>query len=328
MSAHTTGPAVTARAALRNTPVGCLYRNTRRVLRAVGDRVSFDAWRAWSRVRHGDRRWINVYGDRQLVVLTSDYRGYLVAKRHGSQRQKIEIWRELAELKPELCIDVGANYGEFSVAISDLEIPTIAIEPHPRVAECLQETVRPFPWITVVRGAAGAFEGETTFYMHAQSSGSSSLTGTWSPRIFAGMGQARLTPIETPIFSVSSLVKEQCGRFPRTVLIKVDVEGHELDVYRGAQNLLSETEAWRLILEHSQTILGGEEQATQAWHAWRQHPGIVVVGEKGIYQEKSNENPYQSLDSFIMSSRLPAEAPADTCDVIIGGGKMGFIQGP
>ena len=89
-----------------------------RTPRAVKENLRFQVWRWISHRRRGEMRPVTVYGIQEILVRTDDFRSYLVAWLQGSQKDKIALWSQAAQWKPGVCIDVGANYGEFSAAVT------------------------------------------------------------------------------------------------------------------------------------------------------------------------------------------------------------------
>src|SRR5689334_4622982 len=94
--------------------------------------IGFFLWRSYSTLRFGNIRWVQFDWGR-LCVNSRDYRAYWIARSGGTQKETIRTWINLAHLKPDLCIDVGANYGEFTASIIRFGIPTIAVEANPNI---------------------------------------------------------------------------------------------------------------------------------------------------------------------------------------------------
>src|SRR5687768_14783735 len=99
--------------------------------RALGKSFQFRFWKLRSRLLHGQTRWVTVYGSSRILVNSSDLRAFRIAELGGTQWEKIAVWREIARLKPELCLDVGANYGEFTAVAAEEGMNCIAVEVNP-----------------------------------------------------------------------------------------------------------------------------------------------------------------------------------------------------
>jgi FkbM family methyltransferase len=136
-------------------------------------------------------------------------------------------------------VDVGANRGQIlreavRVAPSGQHY---AFEPIPSVAA---ELARTFPGVDCRRLALGASAGEAEFCHFRKLEGWSGLRR--SPEISDERGDPEFIAVR-----VSTLDAELAGSRPR--LIKIDVEGAELDVLRGARKVLAEARPM-LLFEH------------------------------------------------------------------------------
>src|SRR2546428_3751813 len=151
--------------------------------------MGFAPWRLYSKKRFGITRWIQLDWGR-LCVRSDDYRAYWIARTAGTQKDIISTWINLVHLKPNLCIDVGANYGEFTLAVAGVGIPTIAIEPNPSIVNCLKSSFADYHNISVVHAAVSDTKGRMNFYFNPQYSGGSSLSKKISKtKVFLGQGE-------------------------------------------------------------------------------------------------------------------------------------------
>jgi FkbM family methyltransferase len=159
------------------------------------------------------------------------------AWRYRARMDPDEIRWMRGSLRPgDLAVDAGAYKGGYTywmrhtVGVSG---QVIAFEPQPELADFLDRTVDAFSWTNVQVEQAGlsVSRGERT--LHAPMAGPSqgaSLTEEYADRA------ARSYPVR--IESLDDFLEEQRpGR--RVALIKCDVEGHELDVFRGAEQTLA-----------------------------------------------------------------------------------------
>jgi FkbM family methyltransferase len=136
-------------------------------------------------------------------------------------------------------VDVGANRGQIlaeAVRVAP-EARHVAFEPIPGLAADL---VRSFPGVDVRRKALGARPTTAQFCHFRTLDGWSGLRR--SPEISDERGDPEFFTVE-----VSTLDDELAGLRPR--LVKIDVEGAELEVLTGAGRLLGELRPV-LILEH------------------------------------------------------------------------------
>lgn len=139
-------------------------------------------------------------------------------------------------------LDVGAALGDWSHECARMfpNARYLLIEPLDEFAEALSRVVGAMPRAEHVRAAATATDGEVSFNVHAD------LVGSSVYREAEGGGIDGV-PRTVPTVSLDSLVRERNCSGP--YLLKVDVQGAELDVLRGGTRVLSEAES--VILEVS-----------------------------------------------------------------------------
>ena len=136
--------------------------------------------------------------------------------------------------KGETFVDVGANIGFFSlvVARNRPNVNVFAFEPNPKNYDVLRNNIAAnhFTNVRAERLALSDASGTGALYLHA-SDMSASLTPGFQDELSSGRGSApvELTTIDAYFESPSS---------PVPAVIKVDVEGYEAAVLRGAHATL------------------------------------------------------------------------------------------
>jgi FkbM family methyltransferase len=130
-------------------------------------------------------------------------------------------------------VDVGANVGCFTVPMAQRVGPSgrvLAVEASPEVFPYLRRNVERNGCAgvgLVQAAAAGADGGSVPFFV--------------APEAKFGMGTRTplpgMAPVQVPTRSLDGLAAEH--GLTRVDAIKVDVEGHEADVFRGARALLT-----------------------------------------------------------------------------------------
>ena len=138
-------------------------------------------------------------------------------------------------LRPgQTAIDVGANLGYFTAVLAQCVGPAGRVwsfEPVPETYELLRlcTSLNDYAHVTPSRVALGAANGEIDMTYDRRHSG----IATMHPDHVAGDTQrVEVRSLDT-LVSAGEVVR-------RPDLIKVDVEGHEIDVLRGAQKMISE----------------------------------------------------------------------------------------
>lgn len=158
----------------------------------------------------------------------------------GGYILRVEL--DLIELLPQgdiTVMDVGANIGDFTQAVLERrpEARVFASEPQFRCQDILRER---FPYQVTVLGALGSSYREREFF----SDSPLSQLGTFHPR-------TQIPEIQTP--SVGSVtvrtLDDVCVEHDvrHIDLLKIDCEGHELDVLRGAPLLMIDCIYWEFL---------------------------------------------------------------------------------
>lgn len=129
-------------------------------------------------------------------------------------------------------VDVGAHAGYFSVIAASLVGrggSVLSFEADPACFEWLERNAAAYPWVRILRAAVGDRAGECAFFR----SGETGESGWGSTLGSADLGDAISVPGVT---LDSALASRSLGRVD---LIKLDVEGAEPRVFRGADRTLA-----------------------------------------------------------------------------------------
>ncbi|WP_404787614.1 FkbM family methyltransferase [Altericista sp. CCNU0014] len=147
---------------------------------------------------------------------------------------EMEFWRSW--LKPGMTvIDVGANAGVYTFSAATrvgASGKVIAIEPFPACVGYLEETCRvnQFDWVRVYGAAASDRTGSIRLSIY----GASELNEVIADDAEVVSGQV----VEVPCLTLDSLIETE--QMSAVNFLKLDAEGHEISVLRGAQRLLAE----------------------------------------------------------------------------------------
>lgn len=173
----------------------------------------------------GHRFWIRPYSYDDLLTVTPDYESLL------------DRWRPQSG---DTVIDAGAFIGRHTLAYARDVGPSgrvIAIEPHPENFRLLQRNVRQngYSNVTCVQCALSDYSGQGHLAYDRETS-----TSALSP------GQSRSVPVR--VRTLDDLLSELQVR--QVDLMKVDVEGAELSLLRGATATLGQSHQPQLIIEN------------------------------------------------------------------------------
>lgn len=163
----------------------------------------------------------------------------------GNDAEVIQTYEAIiaSDQRPTLFLDVGANYGTHSLLLLSAGIPTVSFEPN---STCLQH----FQAICKLNGVEGKWEpvaigngtGQVEFFYPE----THTWLGSMAPDYVATLkATGKVVTEHVPLRKLDEYIHEVSGQ---NVLIKIDVEGLEADVIRGASQLLRECQP-RLVFE-------------------------------------------------------------------------------
>jgi len=189
----------------------------------------------------------------KLVVDTGDVVGRVLTASGVWEPHVTEAFR--ARLGAgAVCVDVGAHVGYYTLLAAKLVGPggkVYAFEPSPRVYRALEQNLarNDVTNVTALNVAAGAGCSTGTLYELAEgSSGNSSL----SPRLLDsphGGTADEYVSVEVEICAADSRVPPE--ELTRVRMIKIDVEGYEVEALRGVERILAAGSPIAVIVELS-----------------------------------------------------------------------------
>lgn len=151
----------------------------------------------------------------------------------------------------ENVLDIGAHIGLFSIAAAQLTGKAgkvFAFEPATDTQKLLKQTIAINQLSNLVEfhhEAIGATSGKTTFYV-------SPLKGDNSNSLVAYKKDRKMVAIEVDMLSIDDFVHQK--NLSSLSLIKLDVEGAELDAIKGAQNTLQQLKPVCIVAIHPEPI--------------------------------------------------------------------------
>lgn len=166
------------------------------------------------------------------------YRWFYGPWKRLTEREDTRLFRRLVT-PGDMVIDVGANIGHYASQFASLVGPrgrVLAIEPDPRNAARLRLRLARRPQARVHQVAAGEAPGDIRLYLSRNNSA--------DHRTFDS-GDGRPS-IRVACVRLDDMVPPGC----RVQLIKIDVQGHELAVLRGARRVIEESPNIRVVMEY------------------------------------------------------------------------------
>jgi FkbM family methyltransferase len=124
-------------------------------------------------------------------------------------------------------LDVGAHIGYYSLYMRPLVREIYCFEPDPRVCALLENNVRDMDNVLVIPWAVGAAKGRARFTLERDAEISH----------LSAAGEDAANQIVVEVVTIDDFVR---SRGLTVEAIKIDVEGHDLEVIRGALGVLKE----------------------------------------------------------------------------------------
>lgn len=210
------------------------------------------------------------------------------------------IWRSICRTEENVFVDVGANVGYFSALARKRmanEGQVIAFEPEPKLYKILTRNL--------------SFESDLLFdYAMTSSSGKAILNIPVGSEVNDGIAtledcEEKIDSITVTAKTLDSLIKN------RISLLKVDVEGHELNVLRGAKNLLENKLIKTIIFEDHHIDSSGIAGFLKSFNYdvfkidWS-HEGLKLksIGERTIRSVQEAQNYVATIDSKELFSSM------------------------
>ena len=149
----------------------------------------------------------------------------------------IEHREVIASLRIDRLIDAGANRGQFSL-MTRLEHPTISIhgfEPLPSEGEVYRQVFVGDPKVTLHEMALGETSGTAEIHLSRRADSSSLLPiGDMQSKLFPGTDE--VGTLKVRVATLDEL--QDVWGSARKALLKLDVQGFELSVLKGAKQAL------------------------------------------------------------------------------------------
>jgi FkbM family methyltransferase len=224
---------------------------------------------------------------RKLATMT----GYELTRRDGAALSRLAG----AGVSPCTTIDVGAAFGDWTRSCAAVfpEAQYVLVEPLQEFRPALDATADAVTGIVIPAAAASA-PGQGTLNVHRDLVGSSLLREREGPEVDGN-------PRQIDVVSIDSLVAERSLEAP--FLIKIDVQGAELEVLAGAHETLVSTVA--LIVEVSFFSFYVDGTAFEALVAALRQAGFVVFDIQNL-----NRRPLDGALAQADVIFVPEDSPA------------------
>jgi FkbM family methyltransferase len=178
------------------------------------------------------------FGDDLLIAVEPSYLSIstiiLIAQKDWFEPE-MELWRDRIEVGMTV-IDVGANIGVYTYSAAQMvgeKGKVIAIEPFSTCISCLTETrrINRFDWVHIISGAASDRNGTAKLSLN-----SSSELNEIIPDSTEATSSDQFETVSC--ITIDSLIDQE--NLTRIDWLKIDAEGHEINVLRGCKRILAE----------------------------------------------------------------------------------------
>lgn len=177
-------------------------------------------------------------------------------------------------------LDIGAHIGLFSACSSQLTGPTgkiVCVEPTPGTFSILKETLRlnHCDNVTPVMAAVSDKEGSATFYI-------SHTAGCNSNSLVKNKSENQLSAYDVKLVTIDSLVATYSLK---PSLIKIDVEGAELDALKGGTKTFKEYKPVIILGLHPDFIRQKGDSLEAIWDLLRASNYDIKESDNAITRE-------------------------------------------
>lgn len=191
-----------------------------------------------------------------------------------SSSGEVVLFQKLVHLhsvsKQPLCVfDVGANQGNFLKSLSDhlkgVPYHIHAFEPSKSTFDILTENIHHLPDITLNNCGLGKEKSELELFSDHQGSGLASLYKRRLEHLGIDLKYREKVRIKT--------LSDYCGdaEVERIDLLKLDVEGHELEVLQGGQSLFKERKVGMVSFEFGGCNIDSRTYFQDFWYFFKEN---------------------------------------------------------
>jgi FkbM family methyltransferase len=169
------------------------------------------------------------------AILKSPFYGYKLLRHIVAAG--VEHEQSLSDLRCRTVVDIGANRGQFALVARQCfpQARIISFEPLPAPAATFRKAFAGDGTVTLHEAAIGPISGNATIHISKSDDSSSLLPITASQEILYP-GTAEVTTTRVPIGPLREFISAPEIQPP--ALLKLDVQGYELEALSGCQDLL------------------------------------------------------------------------------------------
>jgi len=148
----------------------------------------------------------------------------------------VKFMKSSGRFRSGVILDVGANVGHYSVMLRNrkVSLPIYAFEPHPVAYNKLEEAASMHQFIPVQKGA-GESALTTFIYDYVENRGSEHAS--MYKAVIADFRKSEVVEIAIDLTTIDEFIENH--QLSEIALLKVDTEGNELNVLKGARRAIA-----------------------------------------------------------------------------------------
>jgi FkbM family methyltransferase len=196
-------------------------------------------------------------------------------------------------------LDIGSNYGTYSIPSIELKIPSILVEPNPFICTALHRTFKKFQNVKIINKAIFSDPkegGSVCLNIMPFLSGASSIKDDITKN---SMTSTECFSLDVDVLSIDRLIYEVQTDLDFLIL-KLDVEGIELDLLRGGliQKLRDNFSRFIIFLEYVPDVYSVESDLVEYRNYLCSLPSIIL-SDKNYNFSHGIERPYSSFGAIL-----------------------------
>lgn len=178
-----------------------------------------------------------------------------------------EVSRFIAKTSGELFADIGACYGRYILLLGKKYKQIIAVEPNPQNIQTIKSNVEyaGLKNVKLIEAAASDKDGHANLYLGSKGG---------HHTLYSNKHREKIT-VKT--LTLASLLRDRC-----VDLVKVDVEGAERQVLKGAEPIVERIRSW-IVEAHNR----GDKAELEKWFISHSY-SIKWLGSRHIYATQNN----------------------------------------
>jgi FkbM family methyltransferase len=175
--------------------------------------------------------------NRLLYTLSLRGLGILNYQNHQISGEQHFLYDYLTNKQSVLVFDVGANRGRYANTVKQLcqKAEIYAFEPHPKTFEYLRSIASQYGY-TALNLACGSSMGQATLYDYAEEK-EGSTHASMHKNVIEQIHKGDAAAWKVSVITLDQFIKEKA--INRIHLLKIDAEGNELDILKGAKNSIN-----------------------------------------------------------------------------------------